>query len=299
MLRTRFAALMLTAAVAAGALETAAAGDAAAPAVEATAPAAKTGYADVNGLHMYYEVRGEGQPTLVLHGAYMSADSMAPATVPLSRTRQVIAMDLQGHGRTADIDRPITYEDMADDVAALMDKIGVSQVDVFGYSMGAGVAYQLAIRHPAKVRRLAAASGTYKTEGMYPELVQMIGTLTAASFAGSPFEAEYKRLAPKPENFPLLVEKLKTLDVTPQDWPADAIRDIKAPTLVISGDADVIRPEHSLEIFRLRGGGPSPDFMSAPANAQLAVLPGTSHIGVLMDRADLVVAFVSEFFDKK
>lgn len=297
MVRTPFAALM-AASLIAGAAAPAIAAETKTPPADAAAPAARSGYADVNGLHMYYEVRGEGRPTLVLHGAYMSADSMAPASLPLAGSRQVIAMDLQGHGRTADIDRPITYENMADDVASLMDSLGVTQADVFGYSMGAGVAYQLAIRHPGKVRRLAAASGSYRTEGMYPELVQMIGTLTAASFAGSPFEAEYKRLAPKPENFPLLVEKLKTLDVTPQDWPTDAVRGIKAPTLVISGDADVIRPEHSLEIFRLRGGGPSPDFMSAPADAELAVLPGTSHLGVLADRAGLLVAFVSEFFDK-
>jgi pimeloyl-ACP methyl ester carboxylesterase len=258
----------------------------------------KTGYADVNGLHMYYEILGEGRPTIVLHGAYMSAESMRPLTEKLARSRQVIVMDLQGHGRTADVDRPITYEGMADDIAALMDAIGVSQADVFGYSMGGSAAYQLAIRHPEKVRRMAAASGTYKTEGMYPELVSMIGTLTAESFAGSPMEAEYKKLAPKPENFPILVEKLKVLDTTPQDWPAEAIRGIKAPTLVISGDADVIRPEHSVELYRLRGGGPSQDFMSAP-DVQLAILPGTTHLGVLMEKADLVAAFVTAFFDKQ
>jgi pimeloyl-ACP methyl ester carboxylesterase len=180
-----------------------------------------------------------------------------------------------------------------------MDKLGVSQADVFGYSMGGGVAYQLAIRHPEKVRRLVAASATYKTEGMYPELVAMISSFTAESFAGSPMEVEYKKLAPKPEDFPKLVEKLKTLDVTPQNWPADDIRNIKAPTLVISGDADVIRPAHSVEIYRLRGGGPSQDFMTAPVSAELAILPGTTHLGVLMERADLVAAFASAFFDKQ
>ena len=122
-------------------------------------------------------------------------------------------MDLQGHGRTADIDRPITYEQMADDAAALMDTLGVAQADVFGYSMGGGVAYQLAIRHPEKVRRLAAASATYKTDGMYPELVAMISGITPEAFAGSPMEAEYKKLAPKPEDFPKLVAKLVKLDI--------------------------------------------------------------------------------------
>ena len=258
---------------------------------------AKTGYADVNGLHMYYEVRGEGQPTLVLHGAYMSTDSMGPFIEDLAKSRKVIAMDLQGHGRTADIDRPIEYEQMADDAAALMDTLGVAQADVFGYSMGGGVAYQLAIRHPEKVRRLAAASATYKTDAMYPELVAMISGITPEAFAGSPMEAEYKKLAPKPEDFPKLVAKLVKLDTTPQDWPVAAIKGIKAPTLVISADADVIRPEHSLELYRLRGGAPSPDFMSAP-DVQLAVLPGTTHLGVMMERAGLVATFVIDFFDK-
>lgn len=256
----------------------------------------KTGYADVNGLKMYYEVHGSGKPVVVLHGAYMSTVSMAPMIDGLAKTRQVLAFDLQAHGRTGDIDRPITYEQMADDVAALMQEVGVTQADVFGYSMGAGVGYQLAIRHPDRVRRLAAASGTYKTEGMYPELTAMIGQMTAESFAGSPWEIEYKKIAPRPEDFPKLVEKLVKLDVTPQDWPAEDIKAIKAPTLVISTDADVIRPEHSVEIFRLRGGGPSADFMTAPTT-ELAILPGTTHIGV-MERTDLLVPMVSAFFDK-
>jgi pimeloyl-ACP methyl ester carboxylesterase len=266
-------------------------------ATQAHAGPAKTGYAEVNGLRMYYEVHGSGKPVVMLHGAYMSAESMKPMIEGLAKARQVITMDLQAHGRTADIDRPITYEAMADDVDALMEKLGVGEADVFGYSMGGSLAYQLAIRHPGRVRRLAAASGTCKTEGMYPELISMIGQMTPELFAGSPMEAEYKKLAPRPENFPKLVQKLVTLDTTPQDWTADAIRGIKAPTLVISADADVIRPEHSVEIFRLRSGGPSPDFMSA-TTTELAILPGTSHIG-LIERTDLLLPMVTAFFDKE
>jgi len=267
-------------------------------ALAAFADSAKTGYANVNGLKMYYEVHGSGgKPVVVLHGAYMSTVLMRPMIDGLAKSRQVIAMDLQAHGRTADIDQPITYEQMADDVAALMQEVGVAQADVFGYSMGAALGYQLAIRHPDRVRRLAGASGTYKSEGMYPEVIAMIGQMTAASFAGTPWETEYKKIAPKPEDFPKLVEKLVKLDVTPQDWPAEDIKAIKAPTLVISADADVVRPEHSVEIFRLRGGGPSADFMSAPTT-ELAILPGTTHIG-LMERTDLLVPMVSAFFDKE
>ncbi|GLS31171.1 Pimeloyl-ACP methyl ester carboxylesterase [Mesorhizobium albiziae] len=263
----------------------------------AVAQPAKKGYADVNGLKMHYEVHGSGRPVMVLHGAYMSTESMKPMIDGLAKTRQVIAMDLQAHGRTADIDRPITYEAMADDVDALMEELGVAQADIFGYSMGGTLAYQLAIRHPERVRRLAAASGTYKTAGMYPELVAMIGQMTPEVFAGSPMEAEYKKLAPQPENFSKLVAKLVKLDTTPQDWPADAIKAIKAPTLVISTDADVIQPEHSVEIFRLRGGGHSPDFMSA-GTTELAILPGTSHMAV-MERTDILVPMVTNFFDKE
>jgi pimeloyl-ACP methyl ester carboxylesterase len=257
----------------------------------------KTGYAQANGLKMYYEVHGSGKPVVVLHGAYMSAESMRPIIEGLAKARQVIAVDLQAHGRTGDIGRPISYELMADDVAAMMQDINLQYADVFGYSMGGGVAYQLAIRHPDRVRRLAAASATYKTEGMYPALLAFIKQITPQMFAGSPWEKEYMRLAPDKSGWPVLIEKLKALDLTPQDWPADDIKAIKAPTLVISADADMVLPEHSVEIFRLRGGGPSADFMTAPTT-ELAILPGITHLGV-MERTDLVVPMVAAFFDKE
>jgi pimeloyl-ACP methyl ester carboxylesterase len=255
------------------------------------------GYAEVNGLKMYYEVSGEERPLVVLHGAYMSTESMKPLTAPLAEKRQVIAVDLQAHGRTADLDRPITYEQMADDVAALMEAIGIGEADVFGYSMGGGVALQLAIRHPERVRRLASAAAGYKTEAMYPELVQMIAGMTPETFAGSPWEAEYKKVAPNPDDFPKLVEKLIALDTTPMNWPADDIRGIKAPTIIISGDADVIRPEHSVEIYRLLGGGPSSDFMGTSTD-ELAILPATSHLGIL-EKSGLVAEIVLRFFEKE
>ena len=262
----------------------------------ATPAEAQSGYAEVNGLRMYYEIHGEGRPLVLLQGAYMSIESMKPILDRLAEDRRVIALESQGHGRTADIDRPITYEQMADDVAAAMEGLGVEQADVFGYSMGASTALQVAIRHPERVRRLVVASGTYKTEGMYPELVDMIAQMTPESFAGSPFEAEYKRLAANPENFPALVEKLKQLDTTPQDWPDEDIAGIEAPTLVVSGDSDVVRPEHSVEIFRLLGGGPTPDFMGT-SDDQLAILPGASHLGVI-EQLDFLMAIMPEFLDR-
>src|SRR5215204_13722 len=151
----------------------------------------QTGYAPVNGLNMYYEIHGTGEPLVLLHGAYMTIDAMGEVVPELGKTRQVIAVELQGHGRTADVDRPLSYEQMADDTAALLRHLGIEQADVFGYSMGGGVALQVAIRHPDLVRKLVVASASYTSDGMQPELFEMIETITPELFAGSPFEAAY------------------------------------------------------------------------------------------------------------
>ncbi len=258
--------------------------------------AAQTNYASVNGLNMYYEIHGAGRPLVLLHGAYMTIPSAWGKLLPtLAETRQVIAVELQGHGRTADIDRPLDYEQMADDTAALLREIGVENADIFGYSMGGGAALQLAIRHSHLVRNLVVASATYKSEGIYPEVLAMIETITPDVFAGSPWEAEYLRLAPNPHDFPTLVAKLTQLDGEIQDWPAEDIRKIRAPTLIIIGDSDVVRPEHAVELFRLLGGGVVGDLGGLP-NARLAVLPGTSHIGVI-EQTELLLAIIPPFLD--
>ena len=154
--------------------------------------AIKGDYAEVNGLRMYYEVHGEGRPLVLLHGAYMTVDAMGSILPGLAETRRVIVPEMQGHGRTADIDRPITYEGMADDVATLLRHLGIDEADAFGYSMGGGVALQLAIRHPGSVRRLVVASASYTSDGMQPELHEMIASITPEMFAGSPVEAAYQ-----------------------------------------------------------------------------------------------------------
>jgi pimeloyl-ACP methyl ester carboxylesterase len=174
-----------------------------------------SGYAEVDGLRMYYEVHGTGRPLLLLHGAYMTVDTMGPILPGLAETRRVIAAEMQGHGRTADIDRPITYEHMADDVAALIRHLGLDHPDLFGFSMGGAIALQLAIRHPGLARKLVVASASFTSNGMQPELHEMLPTITPEMFAGSPIEAAYLDVAPKPEDFPRLVEKMKRLDVTP------------------------------------------------------------------------------------
>jgi pimeloyl-ACP methyl ester carboxylesterase len=257
-------------------------------------------YAEVNGLEMYYEIHGTGRPLVLLHGAYMTIEAMGEVVPELARTRQVIAVELQGHGRTADIDRPLSYEQMADDTAALLRHLGIEQADIFGFSMGGGVALQVAIRHPEIVRKLVVASASYTSDGMHPELLEMIPTITPDVFAGSPIEEEYLRTAPNPDDFPTLVAKLKQLDMEPFAWPPEDIRGIAAPTLLIIGDSDAIRLEHAVEMFRLLGGGVMGDLVGLP-KSQLAVLPGTTHFvppgsGVL-DRADWPLSMTGEFLD--
>jgi pimeloyl-ACP methyl ester carboxylesterase len=257
-------------------------------------------YAPVNDLNLYYEVHGEGPPLILLHGAYMTAEMMAPLTEGLTGTRQVIVPEMQAHGRTGDIDRPLTYEHMADDAAALIGRLGLEQADVVGYSMGGGAALQLAIRHPALVRRLVVISAGFRYDAMPPEAIAMFPSITPEMFAGSPMETEHQRLSPDPEGFPKLVEKLKTLDTTDFAWPEQEIRGISAPTLIVLGDSDGVRLEHAVEFFKLRGGGVMGDLSGLP-ESQLAVLPGTTHFvppgsGVL-DRAEWLRAMIPPFLD--
>jgi len=260
----------------------------------------RTGYGPVSDLRMYYEVHGSGEPLVLLHGAYMTIDMMEPLLGGLAATRQVICAEQQGHGRTADADRPITYEGMADDTAALVRHLGLDAPDIVGYSMGAGIALQLALRHPELVRKLVVASASFRHDGMHAAAIEMFPTITPELFAGSPMEEAYLQLAPNPGDFPKLVEKLKTLDSTPFAWPEDEIRAIAAPTLIVVGDSDVVRLEHVVELFGLRGGGVMGDLGSMPAS-QLAVLPGTSHFvppgsGVL-DRSDWLLPMILSFLD--
>ena len=261
---------------------------------------ARTGYAPIGDLRMYYEIHGAGRPLVLLHGAYMNAEHLGPLAGALSGSRRVIVPEMQSHGRTADVDRPITYEQMADDTAALISQLELERPDVMGYSMGAGIGLQLAIRHPNALRRLVAASASYAYEGMQPAAIEMFPSLSLEMFEGTPMEADYKRLAPDPDGFPTLFEKLKTLDTTPFAWPEEDVRGIAAPTLLIFGDSDVVTLEHATALFRLLGGGAMGDMGDLPAS-RLAVLPGTTHYmppgyGV-MDRMDWFLPMVRAFLD--
>jgi pimeloyl-ACP methyl ester carboxylesterase len=259
-----------------------------------------SGYAPVNGLEMYYEVHGEGRPTVLLHGAYMTIDMMGPLLHGLAETRQVIAVEQQGHGRTADIDRPITYEQMAEDTAVLIRHLGVEQADVVGYSMGGATAVQLAVSHPELVRKLVVASASYTSASQHPEALAMFPTITPELFAGSPMEEAYLRLAPNPGDFPKLVEKMTVLDTSEFAIPEEAVRAIAAPTQIVLGDSDGVRLENAVRFFELLGGGVMGDLSGMP-KSQLAVLPGTSHFmppgSALLDRADWLLAMIPPFLD--
>ena len=208
----------------------------------------------------------------------------------------MIAFELQGHGRTADIDRPMTLEGMADDVAAALQALGIPQTDVFGYSMGSDVALQLVIRYPDVVRKLVLASASYTLSGVHPGLLDGLAEMNPEVMFGSPWHEEYMRIAPRPEDFNRFFAKKAEMDRQFQDIPAEAIRAIKAPTLIIIGDSDLIRPEHAVEMFRLLGGGVFGDTPTGLPNSQLAVLPGTSHV-TLVDRADWLVSMIDAFLD--
>ena len=247
----------------------------------------------VNGMQMYYEVSGAGEPLIVLHGAYMNIPTMGAIIPRLAKTHRVYALEFQGHGRTTDIDRPITYPNLADDVAAFMDAMGLKKADVFGYSMGAVTGLQLAIRHPEKVNKLVFASGAYDVEGWQPAFRAFIPQMTVEMFVNMPFAADYKKLAPNPEGFPALVAKLIALEKEPMAWEA-GVKAMKTPVLIITGDADAATLEHSVAMFKLLGGGVMGDMGKPLPASRLAVLPATAHTAVIT-QVDLLIAFIEPF----
>jgi pimeloyl-ACP methyl ester carboxylesterase len=261
-----------------------------------TETAPQTGYAPVNGLQMYYEIHGAGEPLLLLHGAYGTIDLWGPILTTLAERRQVIAVEQQAHGHTADIDRPLSYEQMTEDTAALMRYLDIEHADIFGYSMGGNIGLQLAMRHPDLVRKLVAVSANYRSDGYYPELLELIQTITPEAFAGSPLEEAYFRNAPNPDNWPTLIDKLKQLDAQEFAWPDEDIRAIAAPALLVMADSDAMRPEHMVELFRLLGGGVPGDLTGLP-KSQLAVIPGATHVSLVTECADLLLAVSTAFLD--
>src|SRR6516165_7942327 len=257
-----------------------------------------TGYASVNGVKMYYEVHGSGEPVVLLHGAFMTITNNWTGWIDeLAKTRKVIAVEMQGHGRTADIPRDITYENLADDVAALLEHLKIPQADLIGYSMGGAVAMQCAIRHPDKVRKVVVISSVFRRDGMVKEAIDAIPKLTAEDFKGSPIEAEYKKLSPTPDDFPNFVKRLLATASKGHAIGADKLKATTAPMYFIFGDADGVRLEHVAEMFRLKGGDIHGD-MKPRSASRLAILPNTTHV-TLMQRMAVIVPMVNDFLDAK
>ena len=251
-------------------------------------------YAPVNGLTMYYEIHGQGDPLVLLHGALSGIEtSFGRVLSTLARNHRIIAIERQAHGRTADIDRPLTYEQMADDTAALLRYLDIQSADVLGYSVGAGVALQLAITHPSLVRKLAMVSPAYNMDAFQPGVIDGIADLRPEHLAGTIYEREYAQIAPRPQDWPAFVEKTKEMDQGFVGWEPETLSSVPAPALVMLADSDIVRPEHAVEMFRLFGGGGGDDEAGLP-QSRLAILPGTTHLSI-MDRASWLVPMVEEF----
>lgn len=263
--------------------------------------AVETGYVDVNGVHMYYERHGSGgQPLLLLHGGFGTIDLMfGQAILPaLAASREVIAVEFQGHGHTADIDRPLRYDLLASDTIGLLEAIGVENVDVFGYSLGGGTALQMAIQRPGLIRKLIVGSAVFRHDGWVLELhgntaLQQEGA--AEMLAATPLYEFYTRVAPRPEDWPKLVARVaEGMAAQTFDWSAEVAK-ISSPTLLIFGDADSVQWSHIHEFVDLLGGFAVGD-LGQTSKVQLAVLPGTSHSTLLM-RPDLIVPMTAAFLD--
>jgi pimeloyl-ACP methyl ester carboxylesterase len=259
----------------------------------------RSGYAPVNGLQLYYEIHGAGEPLVLLHGGLGMTGMFGELLPMLAQGRQVIAVDLQAHGRTADIDRPLRYELMGDDIAALLAHLEIAQADVMGYSLGGGVALRAAIQHPERVRKLVVVSAPYAMDGWYPEIIAAVGQISgeaAEMFRGSPMHEFYVAVAPHPEQFPRLLDKMGDLERQHYDWSAE-VAALRVPTLLVYGDADSVPPTHAAAFFGLLGGGKEDagwDRAKLPA-ARLAILPGTTHYDIFA--SPLLAAVVTPFLD--
>lgn len=256
-------------------------------------------YANVNGLNMYYEIQGTGKPLVVIHGGLGTISMVAQILPALAENRQVIAVELQGHGHTADIKRPLSFEAMADDIGALIKYLGLENVDLVGYSLGGGVALQTAIRHPDMVRKLVIVSAVYRSAGWYPEIragMRSINAEAAKAWVGSPMHQAYVSVAPKPDDWTALVAKVGQLVGQDYDWSKD-VSAIKAPMMIVVGDADAVRTAHAVQFFELLGGGKADAGWdgSGMSNARLAILPGITHYNIFS--SPVLASTITPFLD--
>ena len=258
-------------------------------------------YAQVNGINLYYEVHGSGAPLILLHGGVGAIQMFGPVLTQLAAGRKVIGVDLQAHGRTADIDRPMSLEAMADDIAALIEHLGLEQTDIMGYSLGGGVATQVVIRHPQRIRKAVLVSVPFKRDGWYPEVragMDQMGAAAAEPMKQTPMYQLYSAIAPRPEDWPVFLSKVGDVVRTDYDWSAN-VAQISTPTMIVIGDADSIPPSHAAEFFGLLGGGQRDGSWdnSGMSRARLAILPGTTHFTIFV--STLLVPTVTPFLDEQ
>lgn len=270
------------------------------PAIAAAQEKPTTGYAPVNGLKMYYEVHGSGDPVVLLHGEFMAiSGDWSEWIAELSKTRKVIAVEMQGHGRTADINRDITYENLSDDVAGLLDYLKIERADIVGYSLGAGTAMMTAIRHPEKVRKVVSISHPIRRDGWVKEANDFWPNFSLEMMKGTPAETEREKLNPVPGSFPAFFAHIKAAAMRPWDFGADKFKATKAPMFFIFGDVDGVRMEHITEMYALKGGGNiHGDMHPQRPESRLAIIPNTTHV-TLINRMSAIIPMINDFLDAK
>ncbi|WP_110513560.1 alpha/beta fold hydrolase [Herpetosiphon llansteffanensis] len=256
----------------------------------------KSGYAPINDLQLYYEIHGSGQPLILLHGGLGGIGMFSDLLPALAEHYQVIGVDLQGHARTLDIPRPMSYSALADDVAGLIAYLGLNHVDVAGFSLGGGVALQTAIRYQQLVRKVVLLSTPFRDTGWYPTVRAAMGSLNEAAAAAMvnsiPYNF-YQEYAPNPANWPQLVCKTSAMLNQAYDWSNDLAK-LQSPCLLIQGDADSIPPSHAVEFFELLGGAQGDGDAGKGSQSQLAILPNTDHFSII-GRTDLLIPSINQF----
>jgi pimeloyl-ACP methyl ester carboxylesterase len=258
-------------------------------------------YADVNGLHVYYETHGTGRPLILLHGGLGSGEMFGPVVPALAGTHEVIVPDLQGHGRTADIDRPIDARLMADDIAALIDHLGLDKPDLVGYSLGGAVAFFTASKYPKKIRKLVMAAVNIRRDAIPPEMLaqqEQVNAAAAEFMKDTPMYQLYQRVAPRPEDFGRLLEKIGTSMAKDFD-ASDEVRALQVPTLIVAADADMAPPSHYVEVFKLLDGGLRDGGWMGEGRPKgghaLAILPRLTHYN--LGASPLFAAVTLDFLD--